>query len=267
MRVLIVDDEPLARDALIKILRANVAVKHFDSADDAIDAQEYLSKQGYDVILLGISMPEISGLDLLVRLQQGKRSEPSVVFVTAYAEHALAAFEKHAVDYILKPFSDQRVNEALEFASRRTANERAAKLLELMPYLHDIAQKHPSRIGIKINRRFRFIDPHQIVAVEAEGNYVLLQKESGSDLLRESISAVADKLKLYGFIRIHRSVLVNASFVQDVRPCSTGEHVLRMKGGKQYTVTRTYKDNLASMARCWLGCGGTTQERESPSNP
>jgi two-component system LytT family response regulator len=256
MRVLIVDDEPLARAALAKILTANPDVESFDSANDAIEAQEQLSKDSYDVMLLDISMPEISGLDLLGRLQQNKRPIPSVVLVTAHAEYAVAAFERHAVDYVLKPFSGERVNQALEFARRRTASERAARLLELMPSRQALAQQeHSAKIGIKSNGRILFINPRDVVVVQAEGNYVLLQRETGSDLLRESISTIAEKLKAFGFVRIHRSVLVNASFVQEIRPCATGEYQLRLRDGREYTVSRTYKKNLRSLAAFWIGTG------------
>jgi two-component system LytT family response regulator len=255
MRVLIVDDEPLARAALEKILTANPDVERFDSANDAIEAQQRLSNENYDVLLLDIRMPELSGLELLARLQQHQRPLPSVVFVTAHAEHAVAAFEKHAVDYVLKPFSSPRVNRAIEFASRRTASERTARLVELMPQLQMQEPRHPSKVGIKSNGRILFVDLRNIMAVQAEGNYVLLHCEGGSDLLRESISNIAQKLKPYGFIRIHRSVLVNASFVQEIRPCATGEYLLRVRGGKEYTVTRTYRTNLKSLARFWIGTG------------
>ena len=254
MRVLIVDDEPLARTALAQILAARPDVERFDSAGDAIEAQERLSKHSYDVMLLDISMPELSGLELLGRLQQYGRPLPSVVLVTAHAQHAVDAFEKHAVDYVLKPFSSERVNQALEFAFRRTASERAARFVELMPHLPMLQQKTP-KIAIKSNGRILFIDPHDLVVVQAEGNYVLLQQEAGSYLLRESISTIAENLKPYGFVRIHRSVLVNASFVQEIRPCATGEYELRVRGGKEYTVTRTYKKNLKALARFWMGTG------------
>jgi two-component system, LytTR family, response regulator len=255
MRVLIVDDEPLARIALMQILQARADVESFASANDAIEAQERLARDNYDVMLLDVSMPELSGLELLARLQRQERPLPSVVFVTAHAEYALAAFEKHAVDYIVKPFSEERVNQALNFASRRTASERAARLIEFMPHLKAIVQQGTSKIGIKSNGRILFIDPREVAVVEAEGNYVLLQREKGSDLLREPISAIAEKLKPYGFIRIHRSVLVNASFVQDVRLCSSGEYELRLKNGREYTVTRTYRENLRRLAVFWIGTG------------
>jgi len=255
MRVLIVDDEPLARTALAQILAARSDVERFDSASDAIEAQELLSKDNYDVMLLDISMPELSGLELLDRLRQDQRPLPSVVLVTAHAEHAVAAFEKHAVDYVVKPFSSERVNHALEFACRRTANERAARLVELMPQLGTLSLQNSSKIGIKSNGRILFVNPRDVIVVQAEGNYVLLQQETGSYLLRESISTMAEKLKPYGLVRIHRSVLVNTAFVQEIRPLATGEYVLRLSGGKEYTLTRTYKKNIKSMARFWIGTG------------
>jgi DNA-binding LytR/AlgR family response regulator len=255
MRVLIVDDEPLARTALARILTARPDVEHFESAADAIEAEERLATHDYDVILLDISLPERTGLELLDRLHQRQKPVPSVIFVTAYAQHAVTAFEKHAVDYILKPFSSERVNEALEFASRRTESERAIKLLELMPHLRALNDDSSSKIAIRSDGRILFIDPRDVAVVQAKGNYILLQQEKGSYLLKESISMAADKFKTYGFVRIHRSVLVNSLFVEEIRPRSTGEYELRMRGGDHYTVTRTYKNNLKGLAKMWIGSG------------
>jgi len=255
MRVLIVDDEPLARTALAQILSARSDVDRFDSVNDAIEAQERLAHENYDVMLLDVSMPELSGLELLSRLERHHRPIPFVVFVTAHAEYALAAFERHAVDYIVKPFSEERVNQALDFASHRSASERAARLLELLPHLKTMTHQQSSKIGIKTNGRILFIDPCDVLAVEAEGNYVLLRRAKGSDLLRESISMIAEKLQPFGFVRIHRSVLVNGSFVQDIRTCPTGEYQLRLRDGSEYTVTRTYKENLSGLASFWIGTG------------
>jgi two-component system LytT family response regulator len=252
MRVLIVDDEPLAQTALANVLSTRSDVEKFESATDAVDALDKLERNRYDVLLLDINMPEISGIELLDRLHKSARPIPSVIFVTAHDEHAITAFEKHAVDYILKPFLAERIGEALDVAFRRTEGERAAKLVEILPQLKAASQKTP-RIAIKTKGRVLFISPGDVCAVEAQGNYVLLQRQSGSYLLRESISAIAEKLNPYGFIRIHRSVLVNSSFVEEIQPCSTGEYVIRIKGGKEYTVTRTYKKNLKSLAEFWIG--------------
>jgi len=252
MRVLIVDDEPLSRSALADALAARNDIEALDSAHDAIEALEMLDGKSYDVLLLDIHMPELSGIELADRLNKRPRPIPSIVFVTAHHQHAIAAFEKHAVDYVLKPFSTGRIHEALEVAVRRTESERAASLMKVLPQLERLLSKSV-KIAIKTKGRILFIDPADVATVEAEGNYVLLQRHSGSYLLRESISTVAEKLKAYGFIRIHRSVLVNSSFVEEIQPWSTGEYVLRIKGGKEFTVSRTYKSNLKSLARLWVG--------------
>jgi DNA-binding LytR/AlgR family response regulator len=255
MKVLIVDDEPLVRTALERILTARRDVERFDSAVDAIDAEERLISNHYDVMLLDINLPARSGLELLDRMGQWEKATPSVVLVTAYAQHAVTAFEKHAVDYILKPFSPERVNQALEFAARRGESERATRLLELMPHLRAATDQTAPKIAIRSSGRILFIDPRNVAVIRAQGNYVLLQQEKGSYLLKESISTAADKFQTYGFVRIHRSVLVNASFVEEIRPRSTGEYELQLKGGSQYVVTRTYKNNLKALAKTWMGNG------------
>lgn len=260
MRVLIVDDEPLARAALTNVLAARTDVTHFDAASDAVEAIDKLAATPYDVLLLDINMPELSGIELLDRLTGAKQNVPAVVFVTAHEEYAITAFTKHAIDYVLKPFSSQRINEALDIAFRRTAAERLAKLADILPHLHEISRAQSARIAIKADGRILFIDPNDVTAVHAEGNYVLLQRDVGSHLLRESISVMADKLKPYGFIRIHRSVLVNSAFVKEIRPWPTGEYGLLLKSGKEYTVTRTYKKNLSHIAASWIGTEGFTAQ-------
>jgi two-component system LytT family response regulator len=252
MRVLIVDDEPLAREALVNTLAARRDVERFDSACDAMEAFARLGEAAYDVLLLDISMPEVSGIELVDQLKESNFPVPSVVFVTAYKEHAIAAFEKHAVDYVLKPFSKERINEALDAAFQRSSDERAAQLIKNLPLLRQLSQHGPARIAIKANGSIFFIDPSDVLVVRAEGNYVLLEREAGSHLLRESISVMAKKLKPYGFLQIHRSVLVNAAFVERIQPQATGEYGLRLRGGKTYTVTRTYKANLSGLASTWI---------------
>lgn len=111
------------------------------------------------------------------------------------------------------------------------------------------------RIAIKVRGKIFFIHACDIAWVKAEGNYVSLQRDSASYLLRESISQMAEKLEPHGFIRIHRSVLVNASFVEEIWPHSTGEYFIRVKSGKEFTVTRTYRKNLKSLAEFWIGTG------------
>ena len=260
MRVLIVDDDPSAQTALANILSARSDVEHFDSATDGIEALENLTTNAYDVLLLSINRLDPSGTELIDQLRERSLPLPSIVFVTAEVEYAVAVFERHTVDYVLKPFSNESINEALDRASRRAKGERAAQLIESLPQLHKLARPSHPMIAIKAKGRILFINPGDVVAVQAEGNYVSLQRESDSYLLRESISMVAEKLEPYGFIRIHRSALVNTSFVEEIKPYATGKCALRVKGGKEYAVTRAYKNNLKPLTEFRIGSGAFLAE-------
>ena len=121
--------------------------------------------------------------------------------------------------------------------------------------LRAFAKPQSLRVAIKTTGRILFMNLGDVVSVQAKGKCVYLQRKASSYLLRESISDVAEKLETHGFIRIHRSVLVNTSFVEEIRPLSTGEYCLRVDGGKEYTVTRTYKKNLKCLAEFWIGTG------------
>jgi DNA-binding LytR/AlgR family response regulator len=131
--------------------------------------------------------------------------------------------------------------------------------LKFVPWHNFRIARHPggteksARIAIKAKGRILFIDATDVIAVEAKGKYVLLLHTSSSHLLRESISTMEQKLNLRGFVRIHRSVLVNAAMVEEMHPSSTGEYVLRVRGGREFTVTRTYKKNLQLLAQLWIG--------------
>jgi two-component system LytT family response regulator len=253
MRVLVVDDEPLSSTALVRVLSERHDVDGFEVAADAMQALHHLQCRPYDVLLLDIHMPEISGLELIERLGNLTSPVPSIVFVTAYHEHAIEAFEKRALDYILKPFAATRVHEALDRAVRRSAQERAERLLEALSQMNSLPRSS-ARIALKAGGRVVFVDSAELVTAEAHGNYVLMQQTSGSYLLRETIGGVAEKLKAHGFVRIHRSVLVNSAFVASIEPDAGGEYLLRMKTGKEYNVTRTYKSNLKDLAQFWIGC-------------
>jgi DNA-binding LytR/AlgR family response regulator len=134
-------------------------------------------------------------------------------------------------------------------------SEHSTRLLEALPRLQAFAKRESPRVAIRLKGRILFINLDEVVSVRADGNYVLLQRESTSYPLRESITVVAEKLEPHGFIRIHRSMLVNSAFVEEIKPYSTGEYGLRMKGKREYRVTRTYKKNLKLLAEFWIGAG------------
>jgi two-component system LytT family response regulator len=252
VRVLVVDDEPLTRTALTNLLQQRTDVEQYQVAENGQQALTKLANSPFDVLLLDIHMPDMSGLQLVERLSTAQIQAPAVVFITAHHEHAVEAFEKRAVDYVLKPFVARRVHEALDVAMRRSAQERATRLLDLVGNLKLLPER-TARVAIKDKGRIVFVDVAELVSIEAQGNYVLLQQKVGSFLLRETISDIAEQLRPHGFIRIHRSVLVNIAFVEAIQVEATGDYILKTKTGKQYHVTRTYRDNLRQLAHLWIG--------------
>jgi two-component system, LytTR family, response regulator len=262
MRILIVDDEPLARKALERAVLKRSDVESYDVAVDAIQALDKLLTDSYDVVLLDIAMPELSGMELVERLKKSDQPPPAIVFVTAHDDHAVQAFEKRAVDYVLKPFATARIQEAIDHAKQRTAAQKAAVLAGALPNVRSTTK---AKLAIKTKGRILLIDPAEVVSVRAEGNYVLLERKNGTDILRESISAVAGKLKPFGFVRIHRSVLINSAFVEELQPLFSGDYTLKIKGGREYMVSRSYKKNLADMAELWIGAEAfTVKEKPTP---
>jgi DNA-binding LytR/AlgR family response regulator len=137
-------------------------------------------------------------------------------------------------------------------ADDKTVHDQAPYLMELVTPLKAPVPRS-AKIAIKIAGRIVFIDPVEVISAEAQGNYVLLVQTARSHLLRGSIADVAEKLLPYGFIRIHRSVLLNASWVTEIQPYSAGEYLVRTRGGQEYTASRTYKKNLRSLAQIWIG--------------
>jgi len=156
-------------------------------------------------------------------------------------------------DYPLESRAEDRSYEPVDTSLLPATRVDATNLIRTLRQLEAIAKRQAPRIAFRTKGRILFLNLAEIVAVQAEGNYVSLQHRLNPYLLRESLSSMAEKLKPYGFIRIHRSVVVNISAVEEIQPLATGEYRLRVKGGKTYLVTRTYKDNLRDLAQLWVG--------------
>ena len=156
-------------------------------------------------------------------------------------------------DCALESTADYRLYEPADPFSQLVTRVETANLIRALRQLELVAKRRAARIAFKTKGKILFLDLSEIVAVQAEGNYVSLRHRPNPYLLRESLSSMAEKLKPYGFIRIHRSVIVNISAVEEIQPLPTGEYRLRVRGGKEYLVTRTYKDNLRNLAQLWVG--------------
>lgn len=164
---------------------------------------------------------------------------------------------------LLKFPTGKHAGDPLKVDRRRNSSPPGVAPTEALDQLSTLARRQAARIAIKAKGRFVFVFLADIVAIEAKGNYVLLHHTSNSHFLRESISMMEHRFSPYGFVRIHRSALVNAALVEEIQPWSTGEYVLRVRGGREYTVTRTYKHNLHRLAACWLGGEGFCPDRSS----
>jgi DNA-binding LytR/AlgR family response regulator len=159
---------------------------------------------------------------------------------------------KYRRDYALESMADEFC-EAADTSLLPVIGVDAANLMRVLRQLEVIAKRHAPRIAFKAKGKILLLDLADIMAVQAEGNYVSLRHQRNPYLVHESLSSIAEKLKPYGFIRIHRSVIVNISAVEEIHPLPTGESRLRVKGGKEYLVTRTYKHNLRDLAQLWVG--------------
>lgn len=169
-------------------------------------------------------------------------------------EPAAAVIAKEMVDEPVES-ANASIREPLTRLGQRAARQLTG-LRKASCQTRMLTTEKSARIAIKAKGRILFIDAADLVAVEAKGNYVLLLHPSGPHMLRESISTIEEKLNLHGFVRIHRSVLVNAALVEEIHSCSTGDYVLSMRGGREFTVTRTYKKNLQLLAQLWIGLEG-----------
>jgi len=255
MRALIVDDEPLARQALGRILGRRIDIDTVNFAEDGKAALAVLRSDPHDVVLLDIHMPELSGLQLVDCLAEMGGCPPAVVFVTAFDEHAVAAFEKKAVDYVLKPFNADRVHRAVDSAVQHHRDRhQLAQLLEAIRTAPGSRAGAGCRMALRDKGRTVFINVWDLVSAESEGNYVLLRTQDNTrHLLRETIAGLAAKLAPFGFVRIHRSVLVNGSCIDHLQALPGGDFRLRTTLGSEFNVTRTYRASLKGLAQFWIG--------------
>ena len=244
LRVLIVDDEPVARRRIRRLLRADRDVDVVGEAADGAAAVQAIAEKQPDLVFLDVQMPELDGFGVLKRL--GPASAPGVVFVTAFDQYALRAFEVHAVDYLLKPFTRERLLDAVarvresRQAGERRADPRLAALLEELTERPRFLRRLPARAGSRIV----LIDAGEIDWLQAADNYVLVHSGGREYLMRETLTRLEGELDPQEFVRIHRSVLVRFDRIGDLVPTVHGDYRVTLKNGVQLTLSRTYRDRV-----------------------
>jgi len=253
IHTLIVDDEPAARNGIRHLLRTDPDVAVIAECRNGREAVQILRRDGADLVFLDVQMPDLDGFGVVREI--GAAQMPVVVFVTAYDQYALRAFEVHALDYLLKPFSDERFHEAL---NRAKAQVRQGRLKELSDKFADLlegreeavpggAARHLRRLVIKAGGRISLLPVRDVEWLEAEGDYVRLHVGKTSHVIRDTMKALEAQLDPTRFVRIHRSTIVNIERVKELQPMFKGEYVVVLFDGTELSLSRGYRDHLEAM--------------------
>jgi two-component system, LytTR family, response regulator len=250
VRVLIADDEPPARAKVRRFLSADPEVEVVGEAGSGPEAVEAIQRLRPDLVFLDIQMPGADGFGVLAALEAG--TLPHVVFVTAYDEYALRAFEVHAVDYLLKPFDADRFRTALDRAKERVRARPPADDLEgrIRRALAE-ARTPPAyldRVLVRTGSRAVFLRTDEIDWLEAEENYVRLHAGRESYLVRGTLAGLEERLDPAKFIRVHRSHIVNLASIRELHPWSHGDWMIVLRDGRELMLSRRYRDRLPELA-------------------
>ena len=248
IRVLIVDDEPLARERIRALLADEADVDVIGECRDGLAAVAVIRRDKPDVVFLDVQIPELDGFGVVKSL--GDQRTPVIVFVTAYDQYALSAFEVHAVDYLLKPFDAERFGKALARARKAIRVEQGngfnEKLLALLRDLK-LPQGFLERIVVKSSGRLFFLRTDEIDWIESSGNYVSLHVGAEAHLLRETLSGLEEKLDPARFIRIHRTAIVKIDRIKELHPLFHGEYEVLLRDDTRLTLSRSFRDRLQGL--------------------
>lgn len=260
INALIVDDEPLARARLRKLLAAEPDVAIAGECGNGAEAIDYLQNHRPDLLFLDVQMPEISGLDVLRALPAGRL--PAVIFVTAHDQHAVAAFEVQALDYLLKPFTQARLGAAVDRVRRHLqARDFSAINQQLMAWLQKTPPAGPAylnRFAVKNGSQIVFLKVTAVDYIEAASNYAILHTDTGNHVLRETLVSLETRLAPGQFRRISRSVIVNLERIRELHAGPQGDHVVVLQSGQELTLTRNIHEIMS-----WLQFPGSP----APADP
>ena len=247
LRALVVDDEALARQRIRHLLRRTDDIEVVAECANGLEAVKAIEDLKPDLVFLDIQMPELDGFGVVEAV--GAEGMPPTLFITAYDQHALKAFEVHALDYLLKPFSPERFHKALERA-RRWCLQQPGMGPDLEALLAGLRQERPwvDRLLVKQGDRHVLVRTATLQWIEAEDNYVRLHVEGTSHLLRQTMSGLLARLDPAQFRRIHRSAIVNLDCIKEFQPWSGGDHLVIMRDGTRLTLSRTFREQFGE----WL---------------
>jgi two-component system LytT family response regulator len=247
LRVLLVDDEPLIRLGVRNGLASLAGIEIAGECESGEQAIQAILSQQIDLVLLDVQMPDCTGLDVVRQI--GPQRMPMVIFVTAYDEYAVKAFEMNAVDYLLKPFDDERLRNSIERARERHATRNQSALTQQLQTLLDTRREWSDRFVVRNTDRYEFVAVESIEWIESADNYVQLHCGTKMHLLGETLTGVQEKLDPRKFQRIHRCRIVNVSRITAIHPMVNGTYSVELRNGTRLTTGRQYKDAIQSLIR------------------
>ena len=252
IKTLIIDDEPLARRNLRLLLEKDPQIEILEECRNGREAVKAINALSPDLIFLDIQMPEMDGFDVLARV--GPERIQAIIFVTAFDQYALKAFDVHALDYLLKPYDDERFAHALSRAKSQIEareidrlSKRLLALLEERDSERKGSRQQPNyltRVMIKVSGRVTLLKVDEIDFIEADGNYAKLHVGRKAHLLREKMHDLEGRLDPAKFVRIHRSVIVNLDRIKEMHPHFNGDYIVVLEDGRKLRLSRTRRENL-----------------------
>ena len=240
VRTLIVEDEPHARHYLRELLSDEPEVAIVGEASSGAEGVGLIRKVSPDLVFLDIQMPDVSGFDLIAEI--GVEKMPAFVFVTAYSEFAVRAFEVEAVDYLCKPFDRDRLSDSLERAVRRLQVRNGQAAENGLGTSYDKTDPWLSRIPIKEKNGIIFVPVDGILWIEAKDKYVELHTPDRTYLARQTIQSLEESLDPKQFVRIHRSTIVRKGAVRGLHPLFHGDYLVRLNNGTELNLSRNFRD-------------------------
>jgi two-component system LytT family response regulator len=250
VRALIVDDEPLARRGVVLMLRRFKDIEIVGECGDGQSAVERILERSPDVVFLDIQMPGMDGFEVLRALPI--ENLPAVIFLTAYEQHVLRAFDVHALHYLLKPVDDARfvaaVGRARDLVDSKLKAEMAQQIMKMLDHTSD---GYASRFTVRTGSRIQIVTAEDVEWIGSAGNYVELHVNGRSFLIRESMASLEQRLDPEKFLRIHRSRIVQSKGVLELRSIENREFTVKLSDGSEHRTSRTYADRLER----WLSSG------------
>jgi two-component system LytT family response regulator len=250
IRTIIVDDEAPARTRIRQLLKQEPDFAIVAECANGSQAVEVIQREKPDLLFLDVQMPRLSGIDVCRAVTNAGVALPMVIFVTAYDEYALQAFEVHAVDYLLKPFDRERFTQAVNHARTQLGRlKRLATDSRLAAVLEDLApgSKKPDRLIFKENGRIILMRTESVDWIEADGNYIRIHAGEGSHYVRETLASLEAQLPSDKFKRISRSSIVNLDRVKELQPLFYGDYAVILQDGSRLNLSRSYRDRLESI--------------------